>query len=147
MDLLIYNGLIERRSLEELERIGSEHNLFDRNSTELEVYEGERKLPLRYPVMVCSDMYEGGAYFAYREDLTEFVIATVALTGRTDFNTVLTAYELLDDGYRQKMNDFDSDYFKGTLGDVIFEGCSKTTVLGKEVAMKEKDITIMAGAY
>lgn len=147
MDLLIYNGLIERRSKEALEKLGSEINLFNRDTSEIELHEGERKLPLRYPVMITSELYTGEAYFAYKEDIVEFVLATVAVTGDVDYNSTLNAYELLDDEYRQIMNGYESEYFKGTLGDVIFEGCSKTTFLGREVALKEKEINLMAGVF
>lgn len=145
-DLLIrFNGLIERRSKEELERVGASTKLFGKSTTESEEYEGKSKLPLHYPVVVCSEVYEGLTYFTYKDDLTEFLLTLVAVTGNPNVNEYASVFELLDDKYRIEMNGHKSDYFDGNLGDVIVENCEKVRLLGEDVYMKEKELFMVVG--
>lgn len=145
-DLLIrFNGLIERRSKEELERVGARTELWGKTTSESEEYEGTDKLPLRYPVVVCSDVYEGSTYFMYKDDLTEFLLMLIAVTGNPNIDEYASVFELLDDKYRIMMNDHKSEYFDGNLGDVIVGDCERVNVLGQDTYMKEKRLFLMAG--
>lgn len=145
-DLLMrFNGLLERRSKEELERVGALSGLWRKDTSSCENYEGKRKMPLAYPIAICSDVFDGMAYFMYKDDLAEFLFMIVAVTGNPDYEEYLTVFELLDDGYRVSMNERESEYFKGDLGDRIVKDCDRIEVMGQEVYMREKEVFFVAG--